>query len=77
MESVLCMAGSINFKAIRTGATAFIFTSISMATMELGLGGHQTGWTGLVAKLLEQSGKQRELTSQKSRESPYEMDLVQ
>src|SRR4029077_19892073 len=37
MESVLCMAGSKNFKAIRAGATAFISTSISMATMEPGL----------------------------------------
>ena len=43
--------------ATRTGATCCCSTSTSTATTARGVGAsHQTGWTGLVAKLLQQSG---------------------
>ena len=41
--------------AIRIGATSSCSTSTSMATPAQGLGAsHQTGWTGVVAKLIQQ-----------------------
>ena len=44
--------------AIRTGATSSRSTNTSTATTAAALGAsHQTGWTGLVAKLLQQSGE--------------------
>ena len=39
------------------GVILFSSTNISMATTGAGIGAsHQTGWTGLVAKLIQQSG---------------------
>jgi len=62
------MAGSKNFKAIRTGATASIFTSTSMATMELGLE-RVTRLDGLdsLPSSLNKAARQRELAKPKSR----------
>ena len=46
------------FQTTRTGATWSSSTSISTATTARASGAsHQTGWTGLVAKLLQQSGE--------------------
>jgi hypothetical protein len=75
MESVLYMAGLKNFKAIRTGATAFISTSISMATMELGLE-RVTRLDGPDSSpsSLNKAARQRELAEQNpARNSPDEM----
>ena len=45
-------------KPIRIGTTSFCSTSTSMVTTVPASGAsHQTGWTGLVAKLLQQSGE--------------------
>ena len=44
-------------RAIRTGATCVLFYEYFHGDNGAGLGAsHQTGWTGLVAKLLQQSG---------------------
>ena len=49
---------SSSSRTIRTGATCSSSTSTSTATTAPGSGAsHQTGWTGLVAKLLQQSGE--------------------
>jgi hypothetical protein len=63
----LCRNSSKNFKAIRTGATAFIPTSISIATMELGLE-RVTRLDGLdsLPSSLNKAARQRELAEPKS-----------
>ena len=44
-------------RPIRTGATCVLFYEYFHGDNGAGLGAsHQTGWTGLVAKLLQQSG---------------------
>ena len=50
--------GRRSSKPIRTGRITFCSTNISTGTMAPGLGAsHQTGWTGLVAKLIELFGR--------------------
>ena len=50
--------GNETFNAARFGAISFRSTSISTETTARGLGAsHQTGWTALVAKLIQQCGE--------------------
>ena len=45
-------------RAIRTGAICILFYEYFHGDNGAGIGAsHQTGWTGLVAKLIEQSGE--------------------
>jgi hypothetical protein len=56
--SVRCTAERTSFSRIRIGAIIFNSTSISTETTAAGLGAnHQTGWTGLVAKMIELYGR--------------------
>ena len=51
---------SRNFRPTPTGATWCCFTNTSTATTGAGVGAsHQTGWTGVVTKLMQQSGESR------------------
>ena len=50
--------GTESFKLTPTGETSSPFTSISTVTTAPGIGAsHQTGWTALVAKLIQQYGE--------------------
>ncbi len=50
--------GAERSRPIRTGATSSSFYEYFHGDNGAGLGAsHQTGWTGLVAKLLQQSGE--------------------
>jgi hypothetical protein len=58
MDTAQFMAGSRNFRTIHTGATLSIFHEYFHGDNGAGIGAsHQTGWTGLVGKLIEQSGE--------------------
>ena len=53
-----CTVERKNSSRIRIGAIIFSSTSISTETTAAGLGAnHQTGWTGLVAKMIELYGR--------------------
>ena len=52
-----CMAGRRSFSRIRTGGISCCSMNTSTATTAPARRYHQTGWTGLVAKLIQQSGE--------------------
>ena len=57
----LFLTGSRSSRLIPTGAICYSSTNTSTRIPAPGLGAsHQTGWTGLVTKLLQQSGESRE-----------------
>jgi hypothetical protein len=57
MAGVPCTAARRSFNRIRIGVTSCLFYEYFHGDNGAGIGAsHQTGWTGLVAKLIQQSG---------------------